>query len=167
MMWSPFAAITGGCKAVQSVEVTPGVHKLLVGPTGTGSILQRDYTVSTDNGTAYAAHGTIGSLVLAQPGQIAELAFVTFDASQIGSAPTISVLIDEISGTFENLINPVADPTQLPASQTLYGQRVYFSTTLAPAICRHMQIKFSWPAEAFANELLSLTIYGGFASETL
>jgi hypothetical protein len=31
LVWSPFAAITGGCSAVQSIEVSPGVHRLLVG----------------------------------------------------------------------------------------------------------------------------------------
>jgi hypothetical protein len=166
MMWSPIAAIEGNCKAVQSIEVTPGVHKLLVGPLGAGPILQRDYSVFTDNGIAYPAYGIIGSLVLAQPGQVAELGFVTFDASRIGTAPTISVLLDEISGDFQDLLSPAHDPPQLPPSLTLYAQRMYFSTTQAPAICRHMQVQFTWPAEAFANELLSLTIYGGFAQET-
>lgn len=165
MMWSLFATVTGGCKAVQSIEVTPGTHKLLVGPTGSGQILQRDWTVSTDNGTAFTANGTIGSLVLAQPGQLAELSFVTTDASAIGSRPTMSVLIDEITGTFEALPNNVPDPTQKNASTSLYMDRWYFSQTQQPAICRHMQIQFAWPAEAEANELLTLTLYGGFSQE--
>src|SRR5712691_5701724 len=68
LTWSPFATIVGGCKAVQSIEVAPGVHKLLLGPTGSGQILKRDLTVNTDNGTSYSAFGVMGSIVLAQPG---------------------------------------------------------------------------------------------------
>jgi hypothetical protein len=165
MMWSPFATITGGVKAVQSIEITPGVHKLLVGPTGSGQLLQRNLSANTDNGTAFTAFGIIGSLVLALPGQIAELSFLTTDASALGSRASISVLLDEISGTFEALPNNVPDPTQLPASASLYMDRRYFSQTQLPAICRHMQIKFAWPAEDAANELLSLTLYGGYSSE--
>lgn len=163
--WSALAAIQGGCKAVQSIEVSPGVTKLLLGPTSSGPILQRDYSVYTDNGTAYPAYATIGSIVLAHPGQLAELVFVTLDSTAVGSHPTVGVLIEEISGTFETISNFKPDPTQLPASSTIYGDRFYFSETQQPAICRHLQIKFSWPAENYANELLTMTLYGGYAEE--
>jgi hypothetical protein len=163
--WCPFATIQGGAKAVQSVEVSPGVTKLLVGPTTSGPILQRDYSVNTDNGTAYPAFGTLGSIVLAHPGQLAELVFVTLDSTAVGSHPTVSTLIDEISGTFESMPSYVPDPTQLPASTTLYGDRFYFSQTQQPAICRHLMLKFSWPAENYANELLAMTIFGGPTEE--
>jgi len=163
--WSPFATIQGGCQAVQSVEVTPGVHKLLIGPASSGPILQRDYSVHTDNGTPYSAYGTIGNIVLAQPGQLAELIFVTLDSMAVGSHPTVGVLIDEISGPFETISTFVPDPTQLPASSTLYNDRFYFSETQQPAVCRHLQLKFSWPAENYANELLAMTIFGGDTGE--
>ena len=163
--WSPFATIQGGAKAVQSVEVTPGVTKLLVGPTTSGPILQRDYSVNTDNGTAYLAYGTLGSIVLAHPGQLAELVFITLDSTAVGSHPAVSILIDEISGTFESMPSYVPDPTQLPTSTTLYGDRFYFSQTQQPAICRHLMLKFSWPAENYANELLATTIFGGPTEE--
>ena len=42
--WSPFATIIGGVKAVQSIEVSPGVHKLLLGPVTSGPLLNRDIT---------------------------------------------------------------------------------------------------------------------------
>jgi hypothetical protein len=165
LTWSPFATITGGCKAVQSVEVAPGVHKLLIGPTASGPILQRDLTTYTDNGTAYAAAFTIGSIVLAQPGQVAELAFLTTDSSAIGSRPLVSVLMDEISGPFENLPRFTQDPPQLYAPESLYSQRFYFSQSQQPAMCRHLQMQFSWPVEDFGNELLSLTLFGGYQQE--
>lgn len=165
LVWAPFAAITGGCKAVQSVEVSPGLHRLLVGPTVSGPILRRDTTTWADNGTNYTAFVTIGSIVLAQPGQIAELDFITTDSLAIGSRPLISVLIDEIAGTFEQMPLYVADPPQLLPSTSLYAQRFYFSQTQDPAICRHLQINIAWPAENFQNEMLSLTIFGGYSAE--
>lgn len=165
LVWAPFAAISGGCKAVQSVEVSPGLHRLLVGPTISGPILRRDTTTWSDNGTNYPAFVTIGSIVLAQPGQLAELDFITTDSLAIGSTPTISVLIDEIFGGFESMPLYVNDPPQLLPSSSLYAQRFYFSQTQDPAVCRHLQIKVSWPPENFQNEMLSLTIYGGFSQE--
>lgn len=165
LVWAPFAAISGGCRAVQSVEVSPGLNRLLVGPTNSGPILRRDTTTWSDNGVNYDAFVTIGSIVLAQPGQVAELDFITTDSLAIGSTPQISVLIDEIFGTFDPMPLYVADPPQLLPSTSLYAQRFYFSQTQDPAICRHLQIKVSWPAENFQNEMLSLTIYGGFLAE--
>jgi hypothetical protein len=167
LTWSPFATITGGVKAVRSIEVSPGVHKLLLGPTGTGQILKRDLSTNADNGTPYTAFFTIGSIVLAQPGQIAELAFITTDSKAIGTRPTVAVLLDEISGAFDQLTKFVSDPPDLPASVTTYAQRFWFfdDATQSPALCRHMQMKFSWPAENFPNEMLSLTLYGGYQQE--
>jgi hypothetical protein len=168
--WAPFATIQGGVKAVQSVEVSPGVNRLLLGPSSSGPILERNLAVWTDNGTAYTAFFQIGSIVLAQPGQIAELGFITTDAIATGSTPAISVLIDEISGTFEEMPLWGPDPPQFgPAgvmvNSSVYAQRFYFSQTQSPAICRHLQIGVAWPAENFQNELLSITIFGGFSNE--
>jgi hypothetical protein len=165
LTWSPFATITGGAHAVQSVEVSPGLHQLLVGSTATGPILKRDLTVWTDNGTPFPANFTIGSLVLAQPGQIAELSFLTTDALALGGQPVPGVLIDEVSGNFESLLLFTSDPPQLPKSTSTYNQRFYFSQTKQPALCRHLQIQIAWPAENFQNELLSMTLFGGFMQE--
>jgi hypothetical protein len=165
LTWSPFATITGGAHAVQSVEVSPGVHQLLVGSTGTGPILKRDLTVWTDNGTPFTASFTIGSLVLAQPGQVAELCFLTTDALALGSQPIPGVLIDEVAGNFESLLLFTPDPPQLPKSTSTYNQRFYFSQTKQPALCRHCQIEIAWPAENYQNELYSMTLFGGFMQE--
>jgi hypothetical protein len=165
LSWCPKATIQGGCRAVQSVEVTPGVNKLLMGPVSSGPILKRDLSVNSDNGSAYTAYVTMGSIVLAQPGQIAELVFITTDSKATGTRPNISVLIDEVSGTFENLTNYVPDPPQLPASTSLYAQRFYFSQTQQPALCRHLQIKVAWDAVDEPNEIYTLTIFGSYAVE--
>jgi hypothetical protein len=165
--WAPFAAIQGGVSAIRSLEVSPGVRKLLLGSGSTPRpILKRDLTVNTDNGTSYPAFFTVGSLVLAMPGQIAEVSFITLDAARIGSPPVPSVLLDEIVGTFENMPLSTPDPPQLPASTSLYGLRFYLSQTQLPALCRHMQIKITWPTEAAANELFGMTLFGSHAQES-
>ena len=164
--WCPKATITGGCKTVQSVEVLPGTHRLLVGPSGSGPILYRDYTTNADNGVNYPAFFTVGSIVLAQPGQLAQLGFITCDSLRLGKPLTIGVLRDEVSGVFENLNYWVYDPTQLNRENTsLYAQRFYFSGRAIPAVCRHLQIKIQWEVEDVPNEMLSSTLYGGFSAE--
>lgn len=165
LTWCPKATITGGCKAVQSVEVTPGTHYLLVGPSGSGPILYRDYNNYTDNGTAYPADFTFGSIVLGQPGQLGELEFMTTDSQRVGKPLSIAIRRDEIAGVFEPMYRWTPDPTELPASQSLYAQRFYLSQTQEPALCRHFQAKVSWETEAQPNEILSFSLYGGFSVE--
>jgi hypothetical protein len=166
LTWCPRATITGGCKVVQSVETAPGVHQLLVGPTGSGPILYRDYNNYSDNGIAYPAYFTMGSIVLAQPGQLAELGFVTTDSINVGKPLTTAVLLDEISGNFSNLTYWDYDPPVLDKKpQSLYSQRFYFSQTKEPDLCRHLQLKISWDTEIAANEILSSTLYGGFRAD--
>lgn len=166
LTWCPRAVITGGCKAVQSIEVSPGSHRLLVGPVGSGPILFRDLTNFSDNGTAYPAFFTLGSIVLAQPGQLAELGFITTDSYYRGKPLSVSILRDEIAGKFEILPRWVYDPTELePTSKSLYSQRFYASQTQKPAFCRHLQIKVQWETEAIQNEILSSTLFGGYIQE--
>lgn len=165
LTWCPKATISGGCKAVQSIETTPGTHNLLVGPSTSGPILYRDYNNYTDNGTTYPAFFTFGSIVLAQPGQRAELDFFTTDSLKIGHPLNISILLDEISGNFDNMYEWVTDPTELEPPQSMFAQRFYVSQTQNPAICRHFQAKVSWIAEDIANEILSFSIFGGFSVE--
>jgi hypothetical protein len=168
--WSPKAQFVGGFSAVQSVETVPGTHNLLMGPQTSGPILTRNYNVYSDNGSAYNAYAVLGSLVLAQPGQLAHVPFITTDSVVIGTEPTLAVQIDEIApvsaGYFEPLTAYVPDPTQLSPSLSVYAQRFYLSQTQKPAVCRHMQVQINWGnTDTVRNELLSLTIYGGFSQE--
>lgn len=169
--WSPFAAIVGGLKALQSVEVTPGIHKLLLGPSGSGHILNRDYTVFSDDGVAYPANATIGSAVLAQPGQVATVMFLTTDSVRVGTPLTLGILLDEAfpyyTGPIEYLIDWVDDPVNLPPSKSIIGQRFYLDELKEKAaVCRHCQTQILWsPTDTVQNELLSLTIFGGYLQE--
>jgi hypothetical protein len=167
VVWSPKRNVTGGCQAVQSIETSPGVKTLLVGATSGGTILQRNLTTFTDDGADYTPYCTIGNIVLAQPGEIAIVESIVLEARKVGSAPTPAVMLGEIGspGTFETLTESVTDPPQLEAPQSLYSLRFYLMQGAAPIKCRDLQVKISWPAEPFENELLTMTIYGAIEVE--
>ncbi len=99
-VWSPKASIVGGSKAIASLEIAPGQHALLIGSASANKpVLVRDstYTTFTDNGSSYDATFTLGSIILANPGQLAELGFVTCEFLKVGTSPTLSVMLDEIA----------------------------------------------------------------------
>jgi hypothetical protein len=159
--WSPKATLGTPSSAVQSVEILPGTNRLLIGPgTGGGPIRMRDLTTNTDLGIPFTAHATFGSIVLAHPGELAALAFITLEARKTGSRAALSILLGEIFGTFEPLNRTRQDPTNLPPSNTLYSDRYHFMQSQSPAWCRHFQMDIAWPAEDAANELLTFTIFG-------
>lgn len=170
-VWSPFAAITNGCNMVQSLETTPGIKKLLVGSAlSDQKILQRNLNIFTDNGTSYPASFVMGSITLAHPGQIAGVKFIEADFSGISYQPTISFLLNEISGTFTPF---TAAPQQDPPS--IYGKRFhsdsyspnryYFAGTREAARCRHLQIQVDFGTNSVGSELYNLTIFGRLFTE--
>jgi hypothetical protein len=185
-VWSPRCTISGGFKAINSIETAPGTHQLLIGPTGAGKILARDsgFTTFTDNGAAYSSYFTMGNIVLAHAGQMAELGFIEADFVQVGSQPTVQVLLDELSATngaqFETISNTfVSDPpkkygpTATPA--TMWANRYYFGQTTAgnggdqtpsSAWCKSLQIKIDFGAtDTVQNELLAFTLFGALWAE--
>jgi len=171
VIWSTKANVVGGCSAVISVETSPGVHQLLVGPpSGGGQILARTPGVYQDADTSYPCSWIIGSNVLAQPSEMAEMGFIATDCVRTGSAPTISVLLGEIYGwegcpPWEVLPRYVNDPPKLPASKTLYSLRWWFNESGKPAWCRHFMLQVSFPAEPYANEMLSMSMFGAIHRE--
>jgi hypothetical protein len=185
-IWSPRATISGGFKAINSIETTPGTHQLLVGPAAAGKILNRDSNFATfqDNGAAYSSFFTMGNIVLAHAGQMAECAFIEADFIQIGTQPTVQVLFDELSATngavFETISNSfVSDPpkkygpTATPA--TMWANRYNFGQTTPgnggdqtpiPAWCKSMQIKVDFGnTDTVQNEMLAFTIFGALWQE--
>lgn len=155
--WSPKASVVGGFKCLKSIETSPGVQDLLLGPNGSTStkILKRDPTVWQDNGTSYPAFFTIGSIVLAQPGQAAEIGFLTIEELKVGSAVVPAILADEVSGAFETMPDFINDPPWATPSNSVYSYRWYFGRMQTPAWMRYMQVRFTWPVENFQNELLT------------
>jgi hypothetical protein len=178
--WSPFATINGGAGAIQAikaVEVSPGNHKLLIGPGSvTDQILTRDLDATTDsgttgsNGTTYPAYGIFGSYVLALPGQVAKVAFVTVKSVLTGSPAVLGLLLDEalpyFKGSLDIIKRWVNDPPELPPSKSFYSQRFYLSDDPdETAYCSDMQIMIQWPPEAAQNELQTFTIWGAYEIE--
>jgi hypothetical protein len=167
---SPFATIVGGAQAVQSIEVTPGVHKLLIGSPTTGPILQRDLTTSQDAGSNYPWFATVGSQVLANSGQLAEVPFITIKAAKVGSQPSLGVILDEAvpdyTGPFENVPNPVYDPPNFKPSDSIFSLRYYLAETQEPAICQTMQYMVSYGADDNREEIWAVTLWGAILQES-
>ncbi|MCU1301731.1 MAG: hypothetical protein JWQ87_2015 [Candidatus Sulfotelmatobacter sp.] len=159
-VWSAKATVTGGVGWIGSLYTALGTRQLLIaqGGSGTNHLFYRNPNLYSDNGTAYSCYATLGNLVLALPGQLADVHFITTEAVATGTKPAVSVLLDEISGTFEALPNSVNDPPDLSASNSLYANRFYLTQGQAPVVTRSVQIKVSFPAEASPNELLTLTV---------
>ena len=174
-LFSPFATITNGCGALASIETSPGVHKLLIGGTGTGPVLVRDLGTFTDfmNFSAptepYTWTATVGSVVLANSGELAEAESITVDMNATGNAcASVEVLFDEINDgmvAFTNVPSPVNDPPQLGTSKSVLSERYYISPSGVPPLCKHMQIKLNGGATPTADEMLALTVRGVLVPE--
>jgi hypothetical protein len=166
---SPFATIVGGAEAVMSIETSPGVHQLLIGSPTTGPILARNITQFQDNGQNYTWFATVGSHVLANPGQLAEVAFITTDSAAVGSPLSMGVILDEavpyFTGSFENIPEWIEDPPTLPRSTSILSQRFYLAQTQEPAVCRSLQYQISFPAENAQNSLWTCSIFGAILQE--
>lgn len=174
-----FQYTAGTLGAMASIEVSPGFYFLLMGSTVAGKKIQgRDstYTVFADNGAPYEAGFIVGSVVLASPGELAELAFITSDFTRVGSSPALGVLCNEIYGDFSNISGYVVqDPTQLygavGAPVSLYANRYYLRQTIngnppGPAWMRHLQIIVDFGnTDTVQNEILTMTLYGAILQE--
>ncbi len=185
-VWSPRATIAGGFKAMQSIVVSAGNRKMLIGPSSAGYILARDstFTTFTDASSAYSSYFTMGNIVLAHPGQMAETAFIEADFSKVGSQPSVFVLFDELGAyngaAFENISNEyVSDPPKLygPGNtpDTIWMNRYYFGQTTpdnggdetpTPAWCKFLQLKVDFGnTDTVQNEMLAFTIFGALYQE--
>ena len=108
--------------------------------------------------------------MLAQPGQVAQIQFITFKSVLTGSPAVLGLLLDDglpyYKGAFEILKNWVNDPPDLKPSRTWYTQRFYLSDMpTESAAVTDLQIMVQWPAEAAINELQTFTIFGAFVQE--
>lgn len=174
-VWSTKRNIVGGCSAVQSIETSPGLFQLLIGPpAGGGSVLYRDTTVFADATVAYPSNCRIGAITLAQPGQLANPTFLTADFAYLGSNPTLSVLFDELDAAngavFTTLVKTDNDPPHLTAPLTVFSYRYHVrqatSGAQIPAACRWMQLKVDFgSSDGQQNELLTLSIFGSYEQE--
>jgi hypothetical protein len=159
--WCPVAQPVGGVRCIQSIETSTAVYSLMAGRTsGSGKILSRTPGTFLDDGSTYSGFFTVGSLVLAPPRKTAKVSSVLMEVMPVGTYPTVAVLLDEISGSFTTLPNPVADPWRKGASSTVLMKRhdLQAATTPLPMEVRHMQVKVSFASENAKNEVLGMGI---------
>jgi hypothetical protein len=166
-IWSPYANVTGGCKMVESIETTPGIKKLLVGGVAINKqILKRSLSIFTDDGTSYDAYFVMGAITLAHSSQIALLKHVEFDFSGVNFQPTVSYLLNEISGTFTSFTAlPVFDPPSLYGGRNVVPSsysplRYYFLSNASLARCRFLQVKVDFGSTSTGDEMYTMAIIG-------
>lgn len=164
-VWSPPATVSVGIGAIASLQTATGVHQLLAGMvTGSGSPLARNLGAFYDgppSSATYTAFATIGSILLSPMGSRSTAkidSFVVASAINGGTAPTLSVLPNEISGSFTNIPYSNQDPFSLPATSTVARQEFQWLgvQTQLPNAMRHVQVKLSFIAENQPGEIYSL-----------
>jgi hypothetical protein len=159
--WSTERPVVGGMGAIATVQVSDGNYQLLAGrATGSGYILNRDLANFQDDGQSYPCYADIGQFVIAPLGATVVLDSVSVERMPVGSPATVSVMLQEINGTFVELPNPVSDPPLLRASTTIISQRHYLKAaqTPLPQQVRHLRVRVAFPAENAKNELLGLAL---------
>jgi hypothetical protein len=107
---------------------------------------------------------------LANPGQIAKIAFVTTTCVKTGSPVVLGLILNEArpyyKGSFDIIKRWVPDPPNLPPSKSFYQQRFYVAEDHeTPAYCMHLQVMLQFPAEAAQNEVQTFCIFGAYEVE--
>lgn len=154
-VWSPKASIVGGCKAIASLEIALGQHALLLGATSANHpVLVRDSTFSTytDNGSAYASNCILGNIILASPGQLAELGFTTCEFTKTGTSPRLLALMNE---TQDTLISISA------ASQSGVTTTYTYTLTSGPDVVSGITLTITGMADSGNNGVFSVNTGGG------
>lgn len=184
-VWSPKASFTstiGGIAAIASIETAAGVTQLLVGlpPLNSsgisqaGPVLVRSLSTFSDMGVAYTWTATIGSIMLATPGKVAETESITTEMNNSGingaysTQCAVAVLLDEIAGVPENLPNFVPDPpAPLAVTVSILGARFYLNQADDCPVCRHLQITLSGTATDTQDELLGISVRAALMPEII
>jgi hypothetical protein len=172
LLWSPRAGIIGGTSCVQSIETSPGVYQLLIGPNAPpGPILMRDQTgtVFTDNGTAYDAYDTKGVNLLCSTGQVTEVAHISAKSAAVGSRPVMSVLLGEIAAStarpFAQLAVTGPDPATTPRSKSVFSDRYDLAQNGVNSLSDCILVKFDYGTQAAADELYDWGIFASTEEE--
>lgn len=157
--WSPKSNPTNGITALGSIQVSSGVQRLLMGQSGTSYILYRDVTNWQDDGTTYACDAVVGNVILSSIGNLADLEAILLEyAATGGTDAVVSVLLNEISGSFTTLPNPVREPPLLIASTSLTSKRHFLKAAQSPLAQRihHLQVKIAFASENKHSDLFTV-----------
>lgn len=162
--WCPIQTPTGGVQAIGAIETQLGVWQMLRGKNLAGqTVAQRDITSFTDEGTPYTCTATFGPIPVADMLMLAQVKDLAVATAAGGSAPTIGVLANEVTGTFQNLGAPTStEPPELSAtpSTSFTANRYSLQQTSMPELMNFIFIQMSWPAASTADELLAWALAG-------
>ena len=172
--WDPPAVPAGGLQVLAAVLTSPGTYNLLLAPSLPGSfVLRRNNLIWTDilqgAPTTYASFFTVGSIVLAELGRLAEVDNISVEYMPLGTPPTLYAAINAIGpqGTavaavppvFIPLTGAVADPPEFPISTTLPAVRYYLKQQSTPPLMRHMQVRVQFSStDNVKNEVVGLGV---------
>lgn len=162
--WEPkrVPADGGGAGALGSIEISPGIWKMLKGDTRANQLaLQRDQNTFSDNGVNYTWNAVFGNIPLADPTQLANVESLVLRMSSAGSVPAVGILPNDISGTFIQLAPPIDEPPEGSQPPTGHQAKKYYLNTGTKLWTQmtHLQIQFSFIAEAVQNEIFSWGIF--------
>lgn len=168
-VWSPRAVILAGTSAVQSIETSPGITQLLIGPPlAGGPILYRDTTVFTDwkgnAATPFPSWDIKGNIPLCDSGEIAEIAFIALASTATGTRPKVGILLNEIKATqdapFDWLEITSTDPPGYPPAESLYSDRYAAMQNGICPKCTTFQLQIDYGVQNAADELLQFAVIG-------
>jgi hypothetical protein len=166
--WSPIATIAAGCGPLAALETASSTYTLLT-TIGT-RICGRSLTDFRDGSAqdTYAANAVIGSLdVAGMAGPTVAVRYAYLRTTSAGLRPTVSILQNETSGTFNAIGRTVSVPAKLDStsyqSSTVRQDRYDFATAYTPlpmAEFNHLQIKIEWTGANAKNEVTALSLGG-------
>lgn len=161
-IWSTLATLSNRLK---SLETTNNGYLLFRGITSAPSVSYRDLTSNQDYGVPYTCFATIGVMAVAPLGTHTALETISGYFTAVGSVPTISVLLNEISATtavpFLQLFNPINEPVNGRPPQTIYAKRWSLRQTIESfpdgwGLINLISVKIAFPAEDYKNEILGI-----------
>lgn len=162
--WCPIQTPAGGVQAIGAIETQLGVWNMLRGKNVAGqTVAKRDLTTFTDEGTPYTCSATFGPIPLADMLMLAQVRDIGIATALSTSSLSVSVLANEITGTFQNLGAPISsEPPQLSAtpSQSFTANLYSWQNSTLPEVMNFMFMQLSWPAANTADELLAWALGG-------
>jgi hypothetical protein len=172
------------CSAAGSIEVSPGVWRLMLCSNTT--LAFRDLSNFADLGNTYQPNAVFGTIQVADPGTLAKIGAIggiVLETTNVGIQPSLSILPNDtgatlsnavgsqITGAFVNLStgrNPLPSPPTLGAQASGYRSLVYYyaSGKGLSSFVKHFQFQISAPSQNAATELLGFCIFGDQKQET-
>jgi hypothetical protein len=162
--WCPIQTPAGGVQAIGAIETQLGVWQMLRGKNvANQTVAQRSITNFTDEGTAFTCSATFGPIPLADMLMLAQVKDIAIATAAGQSAVTVSVLANEISGTFQGLGLPTSsEPPELSAtpSQSFTANRYSLQNSALPELMNFIFMQLSWPSASTADELYAWALAG-------